>query len=60
MTAKPRLLFGYNPPAALRGLETFDPRTFTQDLTKVLDVAAPVFDSVWLGDHLMNSDRFRL
>ena len=60
MTAKPRLLFGYNPPAALRGLETFDPRTFTQDLTKVLDVAAPVFDSVWLGDHLMNADRFRL
>lgn len=60
MTASSRLLFGYNPPAALRGLETFDPRTFNQDITKVMDIAAPAFDSIWFGDHLMNGDRFRL
>ncbi len=60
MSASPKLLFGYNPPAAQRGLETVNPRTFTTDLQGVLDVMAPNVNSIWLGDHLMNAERFRL
>lgn len=60
MPASPKLLFGYNPPAAERGLEPVNPRTFTKDLQSVLDVMAPNVNSIWLGDHLMNAERFRL
>jgi alkanesulfonate monooxygenase SsuD/methylene tetrahydromethanopterin reductase-like flavin-dependent oxidoreductase (luciferase family) len=52
--------FGYNPPAGLRGIEQFDTRTFVPDLQAVLDVAAPHFDSLWVADHLMTEQRFRM
>jgi alkanesulfonate monooxygenase SsuD/methylene tetrahydromethanopterin reductase-like flavin-dependent oxidoreductase (luciferase family) len=52
--------FGYNPPAGLRGIERFDPRTFVPDLQAVLDYAAPHFDSLWVADHLMTEQRFRI
>jgi alkanesulfonate monooxygenase SsuD/methylene tetrahydromethanopterin reductase-like flavin-dependent oxidoreductase (luciferase family) len=60
MSASSKLLFGYNPPAAERGLEPVNPRTFTKDLQGVLDVMVPNVQSIWLGDHLMNAERFRL
>ena len=58
--AGPRLAFGYNPPTGNRLIERVDPATFTADLDRVLDIAAPNFESVWVSDHFMTEDRFRL
>lgn len=58
--ARPRLAFGYNPPTGNRLIERVDPSTFTADLDRVLGVAAPNFESVWVSDHFMTEDRFRL
>ena len=57
---RPRLAFGYNPPTGNRLIERVDPATFAADLDRVLDVAAPSFESLWVSDHLMTEDRFRL
>jgi alkanesulfonate monooxygenase SsuD/methylene tetrahydromethanopterin reductase-like flavin-dependent oxidoreductase (luciferase family) len=56
----PRLAFGYNPPTGNRLIERVDPATFTADLDRVLRVAAPAFESIWVSDHFMTEDRFRL
>jgi alkanesulfonate monooxygenase SsuD/methylene tetrahydromethanopterin reductase-like flavin-dependent oxidoreductase (luciferase family) len=58
--AGPRLAFGYNPPTGNRLIERVDPATFTADLDRVLGIAAPNFESVWVSDHFMTEDRFRL
>lgn len=58
--AGPRLAFGYNPPTGNRLIERVDAATFTADLDRVLAVAAPAFESVWVSDHFMTEDRFRL
>jgi alkanesulfonate monooxygenase SsuD/methylene tetrahydromethanopterin reductase-like flavin-dependent oxidoreductase (luciferase family) len=58
--ARPRLAFGYNPPTGNRLIERVDPATFTADLDRVLSIAAPAFESVWVSDHFMTEDRFRL
>jgi alkanesulfonate monooxygenase SsuD/methylene tetrahydromethanopterin reductase-like flavin-dependent oxidoreductase (luciferase family) len=58
--SKPRLAFGYNPPTGNRLIERVDPATFAADLDRVLRLAAPSFESVWVSDHLMTEDRFRL
>jgi alkanesulfonate monooxygenase SsuD/methylene tetrahydromethanopterin reductase-like flavin-dependent oxidoreductase (luciferase family) len=55
-----RLAFGYHPPAGDRGIERVDPSTFLTDLDHVLTVAAPSFESVWISDHFMTNDRYRL
>jgi alkanesulfonate monooxygenase SsuD/methylene tetrahydromethanopterin reductase-like flavin-dependent oxidoreductase (luciferase family) len=52
--------FGYNPPTGDRGLERVDPRTFARDLQHVLDIACQHFSSIWLADHHMTEDKFRL
>jgi alkanesulfonate monooxygenase SsuD/methylene tetrahydromethanopterin reductase-like flavin-dependent oxidoreductase (luciferase family) len=57
---RPRLAFGYNPPTGDRLIERVDPATFAADLDMVLSVAAPAFESIWVSDHLMTEDRFRL
>ena len=57
---RPRLAFGYNPPTGNRKIERVDPVTFRADLDNALRVAAPAFESVWVSDHLMTEDRFRL
>jgi alkanesulfonate monooxygenase SsuD/methylene tetrahydromethanopterin reductase-like flavin-dependent oxidoreductase (luciferase family) len=57
---RPRLAFGYNPPTGNRLIERVDPATFAADLDRVLRVAAPSFESVWVSDHFMTEDRFRL
>ena len=54
------LAFGYNPPTGNRLIERVDAATFTADLERVLQVAAPAFESVWVSDHFMTEDRFRL
>jgi len=58
--AGPKLAFGYNPPTGNRLIERVDPATFTADLDRVLQVAAPAFESLWVSDHFMTEDRFRL
>lgn len=58
--AGPKLAFGYNPPTGNRLIEAVDPATFTVDLDRVLSLAAPAFESVWVSDHFMTEDRFRL
>lgn len=60
MTAKRPVDFGYNPPTGNRLLEQVNPRTFLQDLQNVLDVASQHFSSIWVSDHHMTADRFRL
>ena len=57
---RPRLAFGYNPPTGNRKIERIDPATFRADLDRAVALAAPAFESVWVSDHLMTEDRFRL
>jgi alkanesulfonate monooxygenase SsuD/methylene tetrahydromethanopterin reductase-like flavin-dependent oxidoreductase (luciferase family) len=52
--------FGYNPPTGNRLIETVNPRTFIKDLQAVLDVACQHFSSIWVSDHHMTGDRYRL
>ena len=52
--------FGYNPPTGNRLLERVDPATFVRDLQSVLDVACQHFSSIWISDHHMTADRYRL
>lgn len=56
----PRVDFGYNPPTGNRLIEQINPRTFVRDLQHVLDVACQHFSSIWISDHHMTADRFRL
>lgn len=60
MPASQRLYLGYNPPTGDRLIEPVNPRTYTKDLQGVLDVAAKTFSSLWISDHHMTADRFRL
>ena len=57
---RPAVGFGYNPPTGDRQLERVDPATFVRDLGRVLDVACESLDSVWISDHHMTADRYRL
>jgi alkanesulfonate monooxygenase SsuD/methylene tetrahydromethanopterin reductase-like flavin-dependent oxidoreductase (luciferase family) len=52
--------FGYNPPSGSRGVEQFPAATFVRDLQNALDIAAPAFDSLWVSDHLMTAEPFRM
>lgn len=52
--------FGYNPPTGNRLLERVEPTTFVRDLQNALDVACQHFGSIWISDHHMTADRFRL
>jgi hypothetical protein len=57
---RPCLAFGYNPPTGNRKIERVDPATFRADLDRAVRLAAPAFESLWVSDHLMTEDRFRL
>lgn len=55
--------FGYNPPTSDRRLtsEPFRPETFPADVERAVGLALDGgFDSVWVSDHLMTADRYRL
>jgi alkanesulfonate monooxygenase SsuD/methylene tetrahydromethanopterin reductase-like flavin-dependent oxidoreductase (luciferase family) len=52
--------FGYNPPSGTRGVEQFPTSTFVRDLQNVLDIAAQSFASIWVSDHLMTDEPFRM
>ena len=55
-----RIDFGYNPPSGTRGIEDFPAETFVRDLQDVLDLAAQAFSSLWVSDHLMTEQPFRM
>ena len=52
--------FGYNPPSGTRGIERFPAATFVRDLQDILDVACQSFSSLWVSDHLMTAEPFRM
>jgi alkanesulfonate monooxygenase SsuD/methylene tetrahydromethanopterin reductase-like flavin-dependent oxidoreductase (luciferase family) len=52
--------FGYNPPSGRRGIEQFPASSFVRDLQDVLDIAAQSFESIWVSDHLMTDEPFRM
>ena len=52
--------FGYNPPSGTRGWEVFPPETFVRDLQNALDIASQSFSSLWVSDHLMTEQPFRM
>jgi alkanesulfonate monooxygenase SsuD/methylene tetrahydromethanopterin reductase-like flavin-dependent oxidoreductase (luciferase family) len=52
--------FGYNPPSGTRGIEQFPAATFVRDLQNALDIAAQAFGSIWVSDHLMTAEPFRM
>ncbi len=54
------LQFGYNPPTGTRQIERFDGATFSRDLQGVLEVAAQHFSSLWVSDHLMTVEPWRM
>jgi len=61
MVAQPRRVeFGYNPPSGTRGIEHFPTRTFVRDLQDALDIASQSFASLWVSDHLMTAEPFRM
>ncbi len=55
-----RVEFGYNPPSGTRGVEHFPARTFVRDLQDALDIASQSFASLWVSDHLMTVEPFRM
>src|ERR1700737_3651366 len=55
-----RVDFGYNPPSGTRGVEQFPPQTFVRDLQNALDIASQSFSSLWVSDHLMTAEPFRM
>src|ERR687883_1031724 len=56
----PRVHFGYNPPSGTRGIERFPAATFVRDLQDALDIASQSFSSLWVSDHLMTAEPFRM
>ena len=60
MPKKPRIEFGYNPPAGERGREVIRPREYLSDLHRSLDVATQGFSSIWVSDHLNYGAEWRL
>lgn len=55
-----RVQFGYNPPTGNRLIERVEGATFVRDLQHVLDLASQHFSSLWVSDHFMTGDRFRM
>jgi alkanesulfonate monooxygenase SsuD/methylene tetrahydromethanopterin reductase-like flavin-dependent oxidoreductase (luciferase family) len=55
-----RIHFGYNPPSGTRGVEQFPAQSFVRDLQEALDIAAQSFSSLWVSDHLMTEEPFRM
>ena len=60
MSTQPQVAFGYNPPTGNRLIERVERPTFVADLGHVLDVASQIFSSLWVSDHFMTEDRFRM
>ncbi|HEX7221990.1 MAG TPA: LLM class flavin-dependent oxidoreductase [Candidatus Limnocylindrales bacterium] len=52
--------FGFAVPPGDREMGRVDRATFVSDLDRLMAVAGPIFESIWVSDHLMEGDRYRL
>ena len=52
--------FGFAVPPGDREMGRVNPATFAADLDRLMVVAGRIFDSVWVSDHLMEGDRYRI
>jgi alkanesulfonate monooxygenase SsuD/methylene tetrahydromethanopterin reductase-like flavin-dependent oxidoreductase (luciferase family) len=52
--------FGFAVPPGDREMGRVEPATFVADLDRLMLVAGGIFDSVWVSDHLMEGDRYRI
>jgi alkanesulfonate monooxygenase SsuD/methylene tetrahydromethanopterin reductase-like flavin-dependent oxidoreductase (luciferase family) len=52
--------FGFAAPPGDREMGRINRATFVADLDRLMLIAGRVFDSVWVSDHLMEGDRYRL
>ena len=52
--------FGFAVPPGDREMGRIDRATFAADLDRLMLVAGRVFDSIWVSDHLMEGDRYRI
>ncbi len=52
--------FGFGAPPGDREMGRIDRTTFAADLERQIRFAEPIFDSIWVSDHLMEGDRFRV
>jgi alkanesulfonate monooxygenase SsuD/methylene tetrahydromethanopterin reductase-like flavin-dependent oxidoreductase (luciferase family) len=55
-----KLEFGYSPPPGDREMGPIDPATFVPDLDRVIDAVVPWASSIWISDHVMEHDRYRI
>jgi alkanesulfonate monooxygenase SsuD/methylene tetrahydromethanopterin reductase-like flavin-dependent oxidoreductase (luciferase family) len=52
--------FGFAAPPGDREMGRIDRATYVADLDRQLRVAEGAFDSIWVSDHLMEGDRYRI
>lgn len=52
--------FGFAAPPGDREMGRIDRATYVADLDRQLRFAESVFDSIWVSDHLMEGDRYRI
>src|SRR3979411_2752321 len=55
-----RIDFGYNPPSGTRYTEPFPARSSVRALQDARDIASQSFSSLWVSDHLMTVEPFRM
>ncbi len=55
-----RIEFGFHVPPGDREMGRVDRSTYVADLDRMLAIAGPIFDSLWVSDHLMEGDRYRI
>ena len=55
-----RIEFGFHVPPGDREMGRVDRSTYVADLGRMLAIAGPIFDSLWVSDHLMEGDRYRI
>jgi len=54
------MLFGFAAPPGDREMGRIDRATYVADLDRQVRFAEGVFDSIWVSDHLMEGDRYRV
>jgi alkanesulfonate monooxygenase SsuD/methylene tetrahydromethanopterin reductase-like flavin-dependent oxidoreductase (luciferase family) len=52
--------FGFAAPPGDREMGRVERATFAADLDRLMLVAGEIFDSVWVSDHIMDGDRYRI
>ncbi len=55
-----RIDFGFSTPPGDREMGRIDPATFAADQDRLIDFVAPHFSSIWVSDHFMEHNRYRI